>query len=68
MDSLEMRSEKPLVSLFPTILLSQILLEIMNMFQHLLFKLELVFGGKTFLLSMSVDLSLIYLNDIFHSL
>ena len=39
----------------------------MNVFQHFLFKLILIFGGKTFLLSMSVHLTLIHLNDVFHS-
>ena len=38
------------------------------MFPHLLFKLVLVFGGKTFLLSVSVDLSFIYLSDVYHTL
>jgi hypothetical protein len=38
----------------------------MNVFQHLLFKLILKFCGKSLLLSMSVNFSLIHLDDVFH--
>jgi hypothetical protein len=37
----------------------------MNVFQHLLFKLVLKLSWKSFLFSMSVDLSFINLNDVF---
>ena len=66
--SSKMRSEKTLEFSLPLSLLSQIILEIMNVFQYFLFKLVLVLGGQTFLLYVSINLFLVNLNDVFHSL
>jgi len=52
------------VSLNPSVL-SDLILDFMNVFQHLLFKLVLKLSWKSFLFSMSVDLSFINLNDVF---
>jgi hypothetical protein len=39
----------------------------MNLFQHLLFKLILELFGKSFFLSVTINLSLANLFDVFHS-
>ena len=40
----------------------------MNVFQHLLFKFILILGGQALSFSVTVDLSLVNLDDVFHSL
>jgi len=49
-------------------LFTQFLFEFVNVIQHLLFKFILILGRQALSFSMTVDLSFINLDDLFHPL